>query len=530
MPALTLDEVLDSATVALGKVTGAKFRLKDILVEEVSVVDRAANLRQWLIVKSSGALPKPLRKEELTTAQINDLPDAAFALVLPGGAQDEEGKTTPRELRVLPHHTMNVEDSEEHTSLDVPHLRNALARLEQTDLSEEQRSAARAHLEAHADAVLVDRGGDPERIDPQRGNRADTEPVESEEKAMKLSAEMKNGLLPMLTETLEKMISVVQLVKGAEEAEGEAGTDLPEELSSSLVAMGESLRAVMDKFPVGSAEKRDSDEIAKAMASMLGTEAADKLNIIGALIQLVAEAESPDMVMDIAQRAMGSMDTEEEMELSEEGVGKARELAKTLQGLLAKADGSEEEGGDTADSSTTEPSAEGGDVDEDSFVDVGDGGEVVAKMFAALAEGASEIAKAGRKISASRLNRLRLAFKTLDELLSELDPDRSTKKRVKEQTARSPNDGKGGDLGNLGSGPEEDVPGGADQSEVIADVMKRLDAAEAEAKALRDQVKKMRDQPDPPASRSHETPPPAGRSSTPARSNGKGPRKRRMVW
>lgn len=90
---------------------------------------------------------------EWTRAYINDLPDAAFAIILPGGEKDEGGKTTPRDLRKLPHHGPGVKDGSEHTSVDRAHLNNALQRLPQSDLSEEQKSRARSHLEKHRDAL-----------------------------------------------------------------------------------------------------------------------------------------------------------------------------------------------------------------------------------------------------------------------------------------------------------------------------------------------------------------------------------------
>lgn len=91
---------------------------------------------------------------EWDRAFINGLPDAAFALVKPGGTKDEDGKTVPRDLRMLPHHGEDVQTGAEHTTVDLPHLRNALARLSQADLSEDQRSRARAHLQRHAEELL----------------------------------------------------------------------------------------------------------------------------------------------------------------------------------------------------------------------------------------------------------------------------------------------------------------------------------------------------------------------------------------
>jgi HK97 family phage prohead protease len=43
-------------------------------------------------------------KATLNASAINDLPDSAFAVILPGGKKDEWGRTTPRSLRKLAHH------------------------------------------------------------------------------------------------------------------------------------------------------------------------------------------------------------------------------------------------------------------------------------------------------------------------------------------------------------------------------------------------------------------------------------------
>ncbi|HXH82561.1 MAG TPA: HK97 family phage prohead protease [Candidatus Tectomicrobia bacterium] len=91
-----------------------------------------------------------------SAAFINDLPDSAFAVILPGGEKDETGRTTPRDLRKLPHHGPDGE-------VDLPHLRNALARLDQTDMPEEYREQARRHLERHARALGI--GGRKELVD-----------------------------------------------------------------------------------------------------------------------------------------------------------------------------------------------------------------------------------------------------------------------------------------------------------------------------------------------------------------------------
>lgn len=73
------------------------------------------------------------------SAYIDNLPDSAFACIDPGGTKDAEGKTTPRSLRHYPHHDAAG-------ALDMPHLRNAMARVAQAGTAD----CGVAHLRAHA--------------------------------------------------------------------------------------------------------------------------------------------------------------------------------------------------------------------------------------------------------------------------------------------------------------------------------------------------------------------------------------------
>src|SRR5215469_6069613 len=68
---------------------------------------------------------------EMSTADINDLPDDAFAYIEPGGTKDSGGKTTPRSLRHFPVHDAN-------------HTRNALSRAPQSPFGEKAMPKIRA--------------------------------------------------------------------------------------------------------------------------------------------------------------------------------------------------------------------------------------------------------------------------------------------------------------------------------------------------------------------------------------------------
>jgi HK97 family phage prohead protease len=67
----------------------------------------------------------------MTSAAINDLPDSDFAYIEPGGTKDSDGKTIPRSKRHFPIH-------------DEAHIRNALARLSQSEFGGKARSKVMA--------------------------------------------------------------------------------------------------------------------------------------------------------------------------------------------------------------------------------------------------------------------------------------------------------------------------------------------------------------------------------------------------
>jgi hypothetical protein len=118
-------------------------RLRLRKITRVDVVDRGASYdpesgegSKVLIYKRAD--PEALDdvdKRKMRRAEINDLPDRAFAYIEEGGEKDEQGKTTPRSLRHFPIH-------------DAAHIRNALARLARTTPA--IRAKARPKIEAAA--------------------------------------------------------------------------------------------------------------------------------------------------------------------------------------------------------------------------------------------------------------------------------------------------------------------------------------------------------------------------------------------
>ncbi len=83
------------------------------------------------------------------TEYINNLPDSAFAYIESGGEKDADGKTVPRSKRHLPY--KNAEGA-----LDADHVRNALARLSQTEVSSDAKGEAKGKLCAAAKELKIE--------------------------------------------------------------------------------------------------------------------------------------------------------------------------------------------------------------------------------------------------------------------------------------------------------------------------------------------------------------------------------------
>ncbi|MCL4836423.1 MAG: hypothetical protein KJ058_00470 [Thermoanaerobaculia bacterium] len=122
-----------------------------VTLSEFGVADRMrANLtiplamRETLAAKLGVDDLDLFRLAEWATAFINDLPDSSFLHVEAGGTKDADGKTTPRSLRHFP-----VRDAA--GKLDLPHLRNALARIPQSTLP----APVKARLQGKARRLLA---------------------------------------------------------------------------------------------------------------------------------------------------------------------------------------------------------------------------------------------------------------------------------------------------------------------------------------------------------------------------------------
>jgi hypothetical protein len=161
------------------------------------------------------------------TAFINDLPDSAFLFIEDGGEKDADGKTVPRGLRHFP-----VRDTA--GAVDLPHLRNALARIPQSALSPEQK--ANALGKAHA--MAKDKGV---------GEAAQTMAAEEAAKEAEKMAEALEA--EKFTEQLKaKDVEIERLTAEAKEASGKAEKLEAESKAAKLEQRKGELKAEAEAF------------------------------------------------------------------------------------------------------------------------------------------------------------------------------------------------------------------------------------------------------------------------------------------
>ena len=114
--------------------------------------------------------------EDPSDGERKDLPAAAFE---PCAFFNEDGDFV-RSMSKLPHHINTATDPNDNETVDVPRLRNALARFDQTDFSgfpDGTKEKAREHLEMHAKALLY-KGDEPEELDDSHQDEASNKVLE----------------------------------------------------------------------------------------------------------------------------------------------------------------------------------------------------------------------------------------------------------------------------------------------------------------------------------------------------------------
>jgi hypothetical protein len=136
--------------------------LDGLALDDGTLFVRLVNADEVVGVKS-GAI-----KAVWSVAFINNLPDSAF-LYVEAGEKDAEGKTTPRSKRHFPYKDADG-------SVDLPHLRNALARIPQSSLPQDVKDRLTRKAQGILDSSKSVDVTDKEK-DPNRGGSRSVDPL-----------------------------------------------------------------------------------------------------------------------------------------------------------------------------------------------------------------------------------------------------------------------------------------------------------------------------------------------------------------
>jgi len=232
---------------------------------------------------------------------------------------------------------------------------------------------------------------------PGKTKRAATTKME-----LTIPGPVKESMMGTLTEATERLVSVLNAVKMATESAEQLAEPVPAELGAEVKAICDLLWGMMEAYPSPKAMADGTvvtmtDEQVAGLLSKLGSEAADKLAVIGRLITMVADHSDPMSLAQFAQNALG-------------GVAKSLGDAKA-EGPLAETVSALAKG---ADALLAEVLA--APLSDDEAQDA-----IVVQAESAVAE----VAKVGAKMSAARLTKLQAAFEMLSKLLTELGVQKS---------------------------------------------------------------------------------------------------------
>ena len=118
------------------EITALKEKIAEFVVNNFAVSDEVTPDNIGEVIKTI-----TIDDAVWSTAYVNNLPDSSFFYIEAGGEKDEEGKTKPRSLRHLPY-------KDETGKVDLPHLRNAIARAPQVkDLAPEKVKSIQARAQ-----------------------------------------------------------------------------------------------------------------------------------------------------------------------------------------------------------------------------------------------------------------------------------------------------------------------------------------------------------------------------------------------
>lgn len=240
-------------------------RLRDIVVEEVSLVDRAANQRRFLVVKRSAEMAD--KNGAGAEGASDERTDADKAKKKPGDeVVDEEKAKKPA-------------DDEEDDSDDAEKARGA----KDADDATDDKAPDKKKQQKASDGLII-------------------------------AASVKDALLGVLTQALERLMALASSIKDATEPDDDDDATMPDDVSSELAAIAEMLSSVDE-------EKKTKADVTKAGARM----AKDRLDRFQKALTLLA---------DILKELTGGSDSTDEAD-AKPTAGAAESDVKKRAGTLS---------------------------------------------------------------------------------------------------------------------------------------------------------------------------------------------------
>lgn len=280
-------------------------RLRDIVVEEVSLVDRAANKRRFLLVKRSSQMADNGKPKGAGTSQEGQTGatrgtdgkkprtkpdpdvDKARPRVMPAADDDEEDEEEAEKAR----------RSEESDDEDDDEETDKARRSESEDEEDDDVNADKAAGEEDNDDE--DEKDKPKRgrpassgkrsaraskgaSDPKQRDRAGKRSRKAEDDDLVLPAAAKNTVLRALAQALERLMAVANQIKEADEPDDETEVNVPDDLTEELEDIGELLEDVGEQLEEPAEKSRDKKpDAAKGLDAVKGRSAKADVNKAG---------------------------------------------------------------------------------------------------------------------------------------------------------------------------------------------------------------------------------------------------------
>ena len=266
----------------------AEFRLHDILVEEVSIVDRAANRRRFLVVKQRGGSVDNINKADEvgqpTTPPEEKPAEGSGAAGMPSTVKEGILRILTEVLERTVSVANMVKDSEETTAASDAPLDNALG----------------VEIKAIADLLGSVISRYPSPVAKAEGVVATTlASIGEQALALSQQAAQEDSLASdCITKIRQLAIALNTLVE-----------KYPSPTSGAEVAKVE--ESVMEETPVALEQKAEEtqanppDAPVVTSLSALGTEFADKMKVLASVIQRIAEAPDPEALASLQVEMCG---------------------------------------------------------------------------------------------------------------------------------------------------------------------------------------------------------------------------------